>query len=67
MWRNFIRGNFLDVKKFAKHRVEVFVLFCCKICSEAIYAILSKNCCVAIYALSMWRKIESQFLSVEKK
>ena len=38
----------------------VFVLFFYKICSVAIYAVLSRNLFLAIYALSMWRKIKSK-------
>ena len=56
MWRNFICG-ILDGKKFEMYSVKydmydshcfavalmVFVLFCCKICLVAIYAVLSEH------------------------
>ena len=72
MWRNFRCAEISYTEKHNSHY--------CEICFVAMYAILLQNhfflkftlfcrktCFVAIYAVSMWRKIQPKILSVEKK
>ena len=80
MWRNFIHGKFLDGKKFEEQRVEDNMIhivlpwhgwYLCCFVAKSVQKQFTLFCCntyfVAIYALSMWRKIRPKILSVEKK
>ena len=43
------------------------MLFCCKICFVAIYAVLSRNLFCCYLRAFVWRKIEPKIVLVEKK
>ena len=43
------------------------MLFCCKICFVAIYAVLSRNLFCRDLRAFVWRKVEPKIMLVEKK
>ena len=80
MWRNFICGEILEVKKFGMNRVKDNIIhtvlpwhgwcLCCFV-AKSVQLQFTLFCratnFVAIYALSVWGKIKAKILSVKKK
>ena len=64
-WRNFFSSTLRLI------RISTFfsciLLFCCKICFVAIYAVLSRNLFCCDLRAFVWRKVEPKIVLVEKK